>query len=147
MIRPRRRGNVLVNWDPFAGLAGLGRLFDGCDAEACDTVARGFEVDLREDEGHYIIEAELPGVAADDVEVTLEDGVLTIAATRDREEQRDGENFHIRERHVGRFARSFRLPNDLDGEKVNAALNDGVLTVTLDKAEEAKPRKIAVQTN
>ena len=147
MIRPRRLGNVLVNWDPCASLAGLGRLLDGCDSEAGDTVARGFEVDLREDEGHYIIEAELPGVAAADVEVTLEDGLLTIAAKRERDQKRDGENYHLRERHVGRFSRSFRLPNDLDGDQVSAALNDGVLTVKLDKAEEAKPRKIAVQSN
>ncbi|MHC4609751.1 MAG: Hsp20/alpha crystallin family protein [Planctomycetota bacterium] len=102
-------------------------------------------MDVREDEGHYFIEADLPGVGKDDVEVTLEDGVLTVSAETKGDDQREGENFHVREREVGKFSRSFRLPSEVDAGKVAATLSNGVLMVTLDKAQAALPQKIAVK--
>ncbi|MHC4064266.1 MAG: Hsp20/alpha crystallin family protein [Planctomycetota bacterium] len=142
---PRRRTGWLVNWDPFRQFERVSRLFDLADEDRCDTLARSFDVDVREDEGHYFIEADLPGVGKDDVEVTLEDGVLTVSAETKGDDQREGENFHVREREVGKFSRSFRLPSEVDAGKVAATLSNGVLMVTLDKAQAALPQKIAVK--
>jgi len=104
----------------------------------------GYPVDVREDESHYYVEAEMPGLNKDDIEVTLENGVLTIAGEKKSTLDEQKENFHMRERRFGRFARSFSLPSAVDEGKVNATLKDGILTITLDKREEVKPRKIAV---
>ncbi|HUU86014.1 MAG TPA: Hsp20/alpha crystallin family protein [Phycisphaerae bacterium] len=131
-------------WDPFRV---LDRFLDRGSDGGCEAVAGGFDVDVREDEERYTIEANLPGMEKDAVEVTFEDGVLTIEAEARRDEERKEANFHLRERQVGRCSRSFRLPADADPEKVEAALANGVLTVTVAKAEAAKPRRIAVQTN
>ena len=141
----RAFGSPLLAWDPFRALDRASRWFDAaCDGEP-EPVVSGFEVDVREDENGYAIEANLPGVDKETMEVTFEDGVLTISAEgRSDEERRDGD-FHIRERRTGRFSRSFRLPGEADPEKVKAELADGVLTVTVEKVEAQKPRKITVQ--
>jgi HSP20 family protein len=103
------------------------------------------EVDVREDDDHFYFVAELPGLNKDDVEVTLEDGVLTISGEKkdDRKEEKNG--YHLRERRHGKFSRSFRLPTEVDPNKVGAQLKDGLLTVTLHKAEAIKPRTIEVK--
>jgi HSP20 family protein len=105
-----------------------------------------YAVDVREDNDHVYVEAELPGFKKDEVDVTLENQTLTISAER-REggtnEPQKGEHL-LRERRYTRFLRSFTLPPTVDEQTVNAKLTDGVLTVTLNKREETKPRKIAV---
>lgn len=103
-----------------------------------------YAVDVREDENHFYVEAEMPGLTKDDIEVTLENGVLTISGEKKTSVDEQKENFHLRERRYGRFTRAFTLPSAVDESKVNAVLKDGILTVTLDKREEVKPRKIAV---
>ena len=103
-----------------------------------------YNVDIREDENHFYVDAEVPGMKKDEIEVTLEAGVLTIAGEKKSEIDREKSDYHIRERRYGKFSRSFTLPSAVDENKVNAALKDGVLTITLDKREEVKPRKIAV---
>ena len=105
-----------------------------------------YGVDVREDGDHIYVEAELPGFHKDDVEITLENNTLTISAERQEnkdENGKKGEWLH-RERRYSRFLRSFTLPPTVDGRSVDAKLNDGVLTVTLTKREETKPRKISV---
>lgn len=138
-------GSPLLAWDPFRAFGRFGRLLDGGTDGGCDGVVGGFEVDVREDEDRYTIEANLPGVDKDGVEVTFEDGVLTIEGEVRRDDERQGADFHLRERCVGRLSRSFRLPAEADWEKVKATLADGVLTVTVDKAEADKPHKIPVE--
>ena len=144
-VMPGRRGGFLMDWDPFRQLERVSRLFDLRDRDGGEMAVRRFEVDVREDEEHYFIEANLPGVSKENVDLTVEDGVLTISAQNERDEERKDENFHIREREIGKFSRSFRLPSEVDTESVNATLSNGVLTVTLDKAETARPRKITVK--
>ena len=104
-------------------------------------------VDVREDGDHIYVEAELPGFKKDEIDITLENQTLTISAER-REEKNDGggkKGEHLlRERRYTRFLRSFTLPPTVDEQTVNAKLNDGVLTITLNKREETKPRKISV---
>jgi HSP20 family protein len=104
-----------------------------------------YGVDVREDADHIYVEAELPGFRKDDVDITLENQTLTIAAERKEEaqNQKKGELL-LNERRYSRFLRSFTLPPTVDEQTVNAKLQDGVLTITLNKREESKPRKISV---
>ena len=110
-----------------------------------------YAVDVREDGDHIYVEAELPGFKKDEIDITLENQTLTISAER-REEKNDGgaggnnkKGEHLlRERRYTRFLRSFTLPPTVDEQSVNAKLADGVLTITLNKREETKPRKISV---
>jgi HSP20 family protein len=100
-------------------------------------------VDIFETVDAYIVKAPLPGVTPENLEVTFEAGVLTIRGEVPEEKQVAGECV-CQERHFGRFARSVNLPGDVVGEKIAATLKDGVLTLDVPKAEEAKPRRIDV---
>ena len=106
-----------------------------------------YGVDIREDADHFYVEAELPGFKKDEVDITLENQTLTIAAER-RSETKQGEGkkgeLLLHERRYSRFLRSFTLPPTVDEGSVNAKLADGVLTVTINKREETKPRKVKV---
>ena len=137
------RQGVLA-WDPFREFGRLGRLLDNCAEGVCTTATGTFAVDVREDDNSYVVEANLPGFGKDDVELTFQDGLLTIEAETSRDEERKEDQFHIRERYAGKVSRSFRLPEDVDPNKVKATMADGVLSVTLEKSEAAQPRKIAV---
>lgn len=106
-----------------------------------------YAVDIREDADHIYVEAEMPGFKKDEIDITLENQTLTISAERREEKKEDGgkKGDHLlHERRYTRFLRSFTLPPTVDEQTVNAKLNDGVLTVTLNKREETKPRKITV---
>ncbi|HEX4125130.1 MAG TPA: Hsp20/alpha crystallin family protein [Tepidisphaeraceae bacterium] len=106
-----------------------------------------YGVDVREDADHIYVEAELPGFKKEDVNITLENNTLTISAEREeKEEQGNGGKGQmlLHERRYRRFQRSFTLPPTVDEQSVNAKLQEGVLTVTLNKREETKPRKISV---
>jgi HSP20 family protein len=102
-----------------------------------------YAVDVREDADHFYVEAELPGYKKDEIDITLENQVLTIAAERKENTEKKGEVL-LRERRYSRFLRSFTLPPTVDASSVDAKLNDGVLTLTLNKRAESKPRKITV---
>ena len=117
-------------------------------AEVPSTLAP-YAVDVHEDGDHFYVEAELPGFTKDDVEITLEDGVLTIHAERKFENKTGADKggktpLHI-ERRWTRFERSFTLPTAVNENSVRAELNEGLLKITLDKREEVKPRKIQVK--
>ena len=107
-----------------------------------------YAVDVHEDPDHFFVEAELPGFNQEDVDITLEDGVLTIRAERKEETKKDekGEKtpLHL-ERRWTRFERSFTLPTAVNENSVQATLDGGLLKITLDKREEVKPRKIQVK--
>jgi HSP20 family protein len=104
-------------------------------------------VDIAEDDDAYHISVELPQVNKDDVNVTLESGVLTITGERRFEKEDNKRKYHRVERAYGYFSRSFSLPTDGDPSKVEAAFKDGVLNVRVGKSEEAKPRRIEVKVN
>ena len=87
----------------------------------------------------------MPEVRKDDVKVTVQDDVLTITGERTLEKEEKGRKYHRVERAYGRFARSFTLPEDADGNKVAAEFKDGVLKVHLPKSERAKPKSIEVK--
>ena len=102
-----------------------------------------FPVDIRETTDNLFVEAELPGFEKDQIDVSLENRILTIAAARE-EIKKDGEH-HLHERRTTRVSRAFRLPGTVDESNVEAALKDGILTLTLHKREEVKARKIEVK--
>ena len=104
-------------------------------------------VDITEDDKEYLIKAELPEVKKEEVKVTVENGLLTITGERKFEKEEKGRRYHRVERAYGSFIRSFSLPDDADGNKVNADFKDGVLRVHLAKSEHARPKQIEVKVN
>ncbi|TAJ35162.1 MAG: Hsp20/alpha crystallin family protein, partial [Nitrospirae bacterium] len=104
-------------------------------------------VDIVEDEKEYLIKAELPEVKKEDVKVTVQDDVLTITGERKYEKEEKGKKYHRVERAYGSFERSFTLPEDADGAKVNAEFKDGILKVHVAKSEKAKPKSIEVKVS
>jgi HSP20 family protein len=122
----------------------LNRFFNGGGQDNGTRLAP-YGVDVREDGDTLVVEAELPGFTKEDVDITLENRTLTIAAQRNTEQkdQKAG-NYLLNERRYSRFLRSFTLPPTVDDQSVNAKLENGVLTVTLNRREETKPRKITV---
>jgi HSP20 family protein len=101
-------------------------------------------VDICENENNLVLKAELPGVDPKDVEVRVEDNTLYLKGERKFEKDTKEENYHRIERSYGSFARSFALPNSIDAEKVAAEYQDGLLTLTLPKREETKPKTIKI---
>jgi HSP20 family protein len=101
-------------------------------------------LDVHEDKDNFSIHVELPGMKREDIEVTLQNGALVISGERQEPKVQDGTEIHRQERYYGKFTRALTLPAAVSGEKVKAQYNDGILTVTLPKAEEAKPKSIKV---
>jgi HSP20 family protein len=147
---------AIVRWEPFRDLQAvqdrLNRVFDdafrGAPRGGDDEWALGGSwapsVDIFEHEGNLVLKAELPGVDPKDVDVRVENNVLTLRGERKFESEVKREKYHRVERSYGTFSRSFTLPNVVDTEKIKAEYKDGVLQVTLPQREEAKPKQIQV---
>lgn len=102
-------------------------------------------MDVKERGEEYVIVADVPGVKKEDIDVTLENGILTITAeAKSEEEEKEGERVLRKERRYGKYVRSLRLGTQIDERKVKANYKDGVLELILPKAEEVKPKKISV---
>ena len=101
-------------------------------------------LDISERKDAYLVTVELPGVEADDLEITLEDGLLTIQGERHFAHDSSEQQFHRVERHYGAFRRSITLPAHVLADEVEASFQDGVLQILVPKAEEAKPKRIQV---
>ena len=145
---------MLVRWTPFRELNDLqsemNRVFDTYSRRSGSAetgTAWSPAVDVYEDENNFVIFTELPGLTKDDIELHLENRTLTIRGERKLDKNYEAENFHQRERFLGRFARSFTLPSTINQEKINAHFKDGVLEVVLPKAEEVKSKMIPVNAN
>jgi HSP20 family protein len=100
-------------------------------------------VDVWEDDDHIYVEAELPGITRDEIDLTLERGLLTISGERKIDERPGADD--LRERYFGRVYRCLTLPSAVDEKKVDATMKDGILRIVLDKAPEAKPHRIEVK--
>lgn len=101
--------------------------------------------DLAETDTHYEVKVDLPGMKSDDVNVEFKDGALWISGRTEESHEEQGKTFHRVERRFGEFRRTLMLPGKVDAEKVDAKFHDGVLKVTVAKAEESKPKKIEVK--
>jgi HSP20 family protein len=148
---------AIIRWEPFRDLVTIqgrmNRLFDeafrgGSGAGADDDWALGGSwapaVDVFEKDGNIVLKAELPGVDPKDVDIRVENNVLSLRGERKFEGEVDRESYHRVERAYGSFARTFTLPSVVNTEKIQAEFKDGLLKVTLPKREEAKPKQIAI---
>ena len=102
-------------------------------------------LDVVGSEDSVAVHASLPGVKPEDISVTIEDDVLTVAGQTASEEEHDDDTYLVRERRSGSFRRSLRLPDTVDADKAESSYEDGVLTVTLPKSEAKKPKQLTVQ--
>ena len=102
-------------------------------------------VDIYEEKDNIIVKAELPGIKKDEVSIEIKDNVLTLSGERKYEQEKKKENYHRIERFYGKFSRSFTLPETVQVDKVKANYKDGVLEITLPKAEETKPKAIPIK--
>ena len=128
---PYSLARELLGWDPFFG------------GRPVSAFAPAFEV--KETTDSFVIKADIPGVEEKDLDVAVHNGVLTVTGNRQAEERKEGESFALYERQYGSFTRSFALPDMADGERIEAQLTNGVLTLTIAKKAEAKPRKVAIK--
>jgi HSP20 family protein len=106
----------------------------------------GPEVDVYEEGDNLVVEAHLPGVKPDDIDVNVERGVLSISGKTESQEERQERNYLLREKRFGRFSRSLQLPATYRTENCKAHYENGVLRLTFPKAEEARPRRIQIAT-
>ena len=113
-------------------------------ATGANTPAWAPAVDIAERKDAYAVTVELPGVKLDDLEITLEDGLLTIQGERHFTNDSSEEQYHRVERSSGPFRRSITLPAHVEADQVNASMEDGVLRILVPKAEQAKPKRIQV---
>lgn len=145
MVPATRNGVAMTPWTaPINRLEGLfDRLFDdGAFGFRADQAAA--PISLWHDEDHIYVEADMPGMSDQDVEVTVHKGVLFIRGERKPEE---GRQYLYNGRTWGRFERAITLPDEVDADAVQAELSNGVLRLTLPKSPETKPRKIALRTS
>jgi HSP20 family protein len=140
----------LAHWSPFDRLASIrdefNRLFDSTAPSRDSRLFSGWSpaLDVYDDKDHLVVKVELPGMKKDEIEISLHDGTLTVAGERKVEKDvNEGQTFRS-ERFFGKFQRSLTLPTAVDAGKVKAAYKDGILTVELPKADEAKPKQIEV---
>ncbi len=101
-------------------------------------------VDVYEEDGAYVVKAELPGMEKKDITVDLKDGVLAVSGERSRENEAKEGKYYRRERVFGKFRRSFSVPDAVDPDKITAEFNDGVLKIGIPKPEEKKPRQVTI---
>ena len=140
---------TLVRWDPFAEFRSLRRAVDGFYGPTTWRLhdsALTFPVDVAETDEHLVVKAALPGIKPDDVDISVNDGVLTVKGETKSEETSEAENYHRREIRFGAFYREIPLPAQVNDDKAEAEFTDGVLTVTLPKAEQARPKQIKVKS-
>jgi HSP20 family protein len=143
----------LTRWNPVTRSPWLGRdpfaqfMDNFINGEASQEVSNRSwapAVDIRETEEAFLVHAELPGLSKDDVEITLENNILKLTGERRFEKDVEEKEYHRIERAYGAFTRAFSLPSRVDSSGVSASFTDGVLTITVPKVEEAKPRRIDI---
>jgi len=147
---------ALIRWEPAREINSLqqemNRLFNTFfEAPAGAAGAPGGvrrwvpAMDLVETDDHFVLRADLPGVTHDDVDLSLEENVLTVSGERKTEHEERGEGFYRVERATGTFSRSLTLPDGVDGDAIAARFENGVLEVRIPKPEQRKPRKVQIQ--
>jgi HSP20 family protein len=131
---PFRMMDELFRWEPFAGLERM--------QPAGADFLPGF--DVRETKDNYVVEADLPGVKEENVEISLTGNVLQISGRREDERKEEGEQWYVLERNYGTFTRSFTLPEGADAENVKAEMKNGVLRIEIPKRPEVQAKRISI---
>ncbi len=147
---------AIVRWDPFRGMMALqdemNRFFENNLFGEMAGSSRGGRsivwappIDVVESSDKVIVNAELPGMKVEEVELSVDDGVLTLKGERSFSEEVKEENLHRIERAYGYFERRIALPKTIDPDKITASYTDGVLRIELPKAEETRPKQISIR--
>ena len=150
---------TLVRWNPNRSIrkmhSDMDRLMESFFETPRVSVSNNFglPLDVAETADGYVVSAAVPGLKSDDINITVEDGILSISGefsngfestSEDGEAETSSVKYHIRERRYGSFSRRLRLPKDVDADGIDAKQEDGILTINLAKSEAAQPKKIAV---
>jgi HSP20 family protein len=140
---------TLVRWDPLREVAvmhnELSRMMNGLmEGTGRQTQSWVPTLDVWETEDEVVYAFDLPGVSQDAISVEVEDGALTVSATRERKNEVASDRYHRLERRYGTFARAVSLPQGVTEESIKASYDDGVLTIAVPKPEQVKPKKIAI---
>ena len=143
----------IIRWNPIREMAAMQNVMDRMFDETWRSLRPVSEIDgnalaldVHEDDTNYFVSTALPGVTEDNIHINLHDDVLTIEAELpERKVEREGSRTLVQERVYGKYSRRIRLPNSVNAEKVEAQYENGVLTLTLPKAENALPRNIPVK--
>ena len=145
----------IIRWNPFREMAAMQNMMDRLFDDAWrgewprGTGWTGLEtpaLDIHENDNAYTVVVPLPGVKPDDINVKMQNGVLSISGELPQPHVNDNSKVVVQERYYGKFSRSVTLPQSVDADKVEAAYEDGVLTLTLPKVPEAQPKQIAIKT-
>lgn len=134
---------------PFWGLTNLQREVDSLFEDFKRPTNRRYETwapscDVKETEGHYLLNFDVPGVNKDDIQIEMKDNQLVVKGERKEEHTENNGTRHFSERIYGSFSRTFTLPTAIDSDKIEASYSDGVLHISVPKAESAKPRQIKI---
>jgi HSP20 family protein len=142
----------LIRWEPMREMMTLREAMDHLFDDAFTRPIDGRSglstlpaIDLYQDDDDVVVKASLPGLKKDDVQITLNNGVLTLRGEYKQDENNENTTYHIREHRTGAFERSLSLPVEIDSEKTKAEFENGVLTITMPKVEAVKPRMIDIK--
>ena len=144
---------MLVKWNPYTELErtvnglfdqpfGLRPIWDDRNSEA---LVWQPPVNVHEDKDHVTIEAQLPGIDLNDIELSVKEQTLEVRGERKTEAEKSKDGYHVREARYGKFSRSFLLPSTVNPDEAKATYDKGVLTITIPKQEKAKPRTIPIE--
>ena len=144
----------LQRWDPYREMRTMRNLMDRFFEEPYRLLrmeegeeSRTMRVDMHETENEIVLEAALPGVKAEDCDISLRDDSITVSGEikSERKEEEEGQ-VYLQERYYGKFQRTIPLPSPVNADKVEATFHDGILRVVMPKTEEQKPRRISIKT-
>lgn len=137
----------IVRWNPLNPVSLFNEFDRLFERPLANTAPYDWNValDVAEKDDNFIVKATVPGMDPKDIEITLEDDVLTLKGEIKSDEKIDESNYHVRERRFGSFSRSIRFPTAVNGDKVEATYKNGVLTLDVPKAEDVKPKHITIK--
>jgi HSP20 family protein len=138
---------TIVRYEPWALFGRFQRQLDRAAGESADGASVSWipHVDIHEEAGRFVVVADLPGVEGKDIEITADQGVLTIKGERHSEKKSSKDGYERVERAAGTFLRRFTLPESVDAEAIKASHTNGVLEVSLPKRPEVQPRRIEIK--
>lgn len=145
--------STVVRWRPVSPankfFNEFDRLFTDVNERNRNLVPTSWKLalDVIENDDNFTVKASIPGIDAENIDVTLDDNVLTVKGEIAEEETKEEEKYHLRERRHGSFSRSIRFPVLVDSDSVEASYHNGILTLAISKAEEMKPKRIPVSVN
>jgi len=114
------------------------------DSEACKEVDWSPRMEVEESENTFFLNVEVPGMKKKDIDISIKENVITVSGEKKAKEQKEDSSYYLNEVSYGKFSRSFKLPGNVDIDKIKGSWNEGVLTVEVPKTEIAKPRKIEI---